>query len=36
MTYVPKWMKDEKWIVERDEKVLNMMELTRHLCLKVN
>lgn len=36
MAYVAKWMKNEKWIVERNGKVLNMMELARHLCLKVN
>ena len=36
MAYVAKWMKNGKWIVERNGKVLNMMELSRHLCLKVN
>lgn len=36
MAYVAKWMKNGKWIVERNGKVLNMMELARHLCLKVN
>lgn len=36
MAYVPKWMKNEKWIVEQNGKALNMMELARHFCLKVN
>jgi hypothetical protein len=36
MAYVAKWMKNDDWIFEQNGKVLNMMELTRHLCLKVD